>query len=275
MVLAPLVAGLVVRVAQAPCVSGGLLGAVLAAIPPPPGRVTLTTDDEGARTPPASNLSARRVLVHIRTPWWCERREELGCGEACVRDTGRTSASPGGLGVPPGPSAFKTSAATSPTPSSDRGPTSRTTSPGKPCRTSRHDHDVATMPARHPRHPRAPRAAAGVGPWSPAIAAKVGPSETGGDTARGTDNRSRPTVSPGCAATSARAATSCPTDGPAPSTRRLPASVSETLRVVRARSTTRSCSSSCRTAWLTADLETPSSRAALLKLRCRATTRNA
>src|SRR5271155_1801328 len=82
MVLAPLVARLVVRVAQAAGVPGGLLGTVVPAIPPPPGRVTPTTDDEGARTPPASNLSARRVLVHMRTPWWCERREELGRGKA-------------------------------------------------------------------------------------------------------------------------------------------------------------------------------------------------
>ena len=48
---------------------------------------------------------------------------------------------------------------------------------------------------------------------------------TKGTAARGTDSRSRPTVSPGCAETSARAAATCASDGPAPSTSRLPASV--------------------------------------------------
>ena len=55
-----------------------------------------------------------------------------------------------------------------------------------------------------------------------------------------------------------RAATACAKAGPAVSTRHLPASVSATLRVARGRSTTRSCSSSCRTDWLTADLKTQS-----------------
>ena len=49
------------------------------------------------------------------------------------------------------------------------------------------------------------------------------------------------------AAASTRAACTCPSEGPAPSTRRCPASVSATLRVVRASRTTRSCSSSCLT----------------------------
>ena len=52
-----------------------------------------------------------------------------------------------------------------------------------------------------------------------------------------------------------------------------PASVGDTLRVVLVSSTTRSCSSSCLTAWLTAEVETPSSRAAPVKLRRRATAR--
>jgi hypothetical protein len=50
--------------------------------------------------------------------------------------------------------------------------------------------------------------------------------------------------------------------------------VSDTLRVVRVSKTTRSCSSSWLTAWLTADRDTDSSRAAAAKLPCRATARN-
>ena len=68
---------------------------------------------------------------------------------------------------------------------------------------------------------------------------------TKGTAARGTDSRILPTVSPGWADTSVIAAIVCRIAGPVLSTRRCPASVSATLRVVRVRSTTRSCSSSC------------------------------
>jgi hypothetical protein len=96
-----------------------------------------------------------------------------------------------------------------------------------------------------------------------------------GTAVRGIVSRSRPTASPGFADTSVSAASACSSPGPALPMSRLPASVREKLRVVRASRTTRSCSSSWRTAWLTADLDTPSSRAALVKLRRRATARTA
>jgi hypothetical protein len=69
------------------------------------------------------------------------------------------------------------------------------------------------------------------------------------------------------------AASACPTGGPALSSNRRPSPVSDTLRVLRTSSVTRSSCSRCRTAWLTADVETPSSRAAPLKLCRRATAR--
>ncbi len=53
--------------------------------------------------------------------------------------------------------------------------------------------------------------------------------------------------------------------------RRSPASVSPTLRVVRVRSRMPSRVSSWRMVWLSADCETPSFAAALVKLRSRAT----
>ena len=56
---------------------------------------------------------------------------------------------------------------------------------------------------------------------------------------------------------------------------RSPASVSETLRVVRARSRTPNRASSLPTAWLTADCEAPSFAAARVKPPSRATVRNA
>ena len=52
------------------------------------------------------------MLVHVRAPSWSDRREEFGLGRAGVRNTGRTSASPEGLGVLPGPFFFATSAST-------------------------------------------------------------------------------------------------------------------------------------------------------------------
>ena len=55
---------------------------------------------------------------------------------------------------------------------------------------------------------------------------------TKGTAARGTDSRILPTVSPGWAETSVSAAIVCRMAGPAVSTRRFPASVSATLRVV-------------------------------------------
>ena len=70
---------------------------------------------------------------------------------------------------------------------------------------------------------------------------------TSGTAMPGTDSRRRPTTSPGRADTPLRASNTCPRLGPALSTRRRPASVSATLRVVRVRSTTRSCASSWRT----------------------------
>ena len=59
--------------------------------------------------------------------------------------------------------------------------------------------------------------------------------------------------------------------GPTVSSRRSPASVGETLRVVRVSSRTPSRASSSRIVWLSADCETPSLAAALVKLRSRAT----
>src|SRR5205085_996916 len=56
---------------------------------------------------------------------------------------------------------------------------------------------------------------------------------------------------------------------------RSPASVRPTLRVVRMNSTAPTRVSRVRTAWLIADGVTPSSAAALRKLRCSATLRNA
>ena len=52
---------------------------------------------------------------------------------------------------------------------------------------------------------------------------------------------------------------------------RSPASVGDTLRVVRVSSRTPSRASSPRMVWLSADCETPSFAAALVKLRSRAT----
>lgn len=82
---------------------------------------------------------------------------------------------------------------------------------------------------------------------------------------RPTDRRMRPITSPGLADACVSAPSSWPSAGPALSISWRPASVGDTLRVVRVSSATPSCSSSCRTAWLTADGETPSSRAAALK----------
>src|SRR5919109_4531877 len=56
---------------------------------------------------------------------------------------------------------------------------------------------------------------------------------------------------------------------------RSPASVRPTLRVVRMKSAAPTRASNARTAWLIADGVTPSSAAALRKLRCWATLRNA
>ncbi len=53
--------------------------------------------------------------------------------------------------------------------------------------------------------------------------------------------------------------------------RRSPAGVGATLRVVRVRSRRPSCASSPRTVWLSADWETPSFVAARVKLCSRAT----
>src|SRR5208282_2776413 len=109
-ILPPLVARVVLRVAQAASLSGRVVRARVPAVLPPLRRVTPVADDEVGVTPPASNLPAIRVPVHVRAPSWCARRVELGRGPARVRNTGRTSASHGGLGVLPGPSVFATSA---------------------------------------------------------------------------------------------------------------------------------------------------------------------
>src|SRR5689334_19099729 len=63
--------------------------------------------------------------------------------------------------------------------------------------------------------------------------------------------------------------------GPTVRRRRSPASVGATLRVVRVRRRKPSRASSARIRWLSADWETPSCAAARVKLRSRATARNA
>ena len=56
---------------------------------------------------------------------------------------------------------------------------------------------------------------------------------TNGTATRGTDSRNLPTGSPGSAETSVSVAAACASAGAAPSTKRRPASVRDTLRVVR------------------------------------------
>jgi len=67
----------------------------------------------------------------------------------------------------------------------------------------------------------------------------------------------------------------CSNLGPTVRSRRSPASVGATLRVVRVNSRKPSRSSRPRMVWLSADCETPSCAAARVKLRSRATARNA
>nr|AAK59400.1 unknown [Myxococcus xanthus DZF1] len=91
----------------------------------------------------------------------------------------------------------------------------------------------------------------------------------------GTVRRTEPDTSPGRAVAVFRASSACSTGGPADSSRRRPASVRDTLRVVRVSNTTPSRVSNWRTDWLSADADTPSSEAAAAKLRLRPTTRKA
>ncbi len=73
----------------------------------------------------------------------------------------------------------------------------------------------------------------------------------------GTDSRTRPVTSPGRADTVFRDSSAWSTAAPAVSSRRRPASVSATLREVRPRSVTPRRASSCRTDWLSAEVDTP------------------
>src|SRR6266571_9401754 len=93
--------------------------------------------------------------------------------------------------------------------------------------------------------------------------------------AAGTESRTRPVTSPGWTDTVFSDSSACSTAGPACSSSRCPASVSATLREVRVKSDTPSRASSWRTDWLSAEGDTPSSRAAAAKLRRRATSSQA
>ncbi|MCY1242380.1 hypothetical protein D9M72_553380 [compost metagenome] len=82
------------------------------------------------------------------------------------------------------------------------------------------------------------------------------------------------TVPAGLSLTSLKAVSSvsnCSKCGTRVASSRSPASVGETLRVVRVSRRTPSRASSARMVWLSADCETPSWAAALVKLRSRAT----
>ncbi len=74
--------------------------------------------------------------------------------------------------------------------------------------------------------------------------------------------RMRPVTAPGVAVTDLSDSSAWSIAGPAWSNNRRPASVSATLRDVRCSSGTPTRSSSCRTDWLNAEVDTPSSRAA-------------
>ena len=176
-VLPPRLARVVLLLAQAAGVSGALLGALVLAVAPPLRWITPAADDEDGATPIASNLPAHPVLVHVRAPSWCARRKELGSGPARVRNTGRTSASHGGLGVLPGPSVFCDVR-------SAEGYRVRT-----PWAQFYEQSPPAVARLRRPASPQRssrgrPTPSSGWGRWSPAIPAKVVPTETGGDSGR-------------------------------------------------------------------------------------------
>lgn len=80
-------------------------------------------------------------------------------------------------------------------------------------------------------------------------------------------SRSSPTAASSASISSKRGATDC--------IRRSPASVGETLRVVRVNSRMPSRVSSARMVWLSAEGDTPSCAAARVKLRSRATAKKA
>ena len=89
----------------------------------------------------------------------------------------------------------------------------------------------------------------------------------------GAESRTLPVTSPGFADTVRSDSSACSTAGPAFSSRRCPASVSATVREVRMSNVTPRRTSSCRTDWLKAEVETPRSLAAPAKLWRRATAR--
>ena len=84
--------------------------------------------------------------------------------------------------------------------------------------------------------------------------------------------RSVPLASPPRSRTAATASAMPRSAGSSFSSSSCPASVGTTARVVRLRRRMPKRSSSDRSVWLSAEAETPSSRPAALKLRCRATT---
>ena len=90
----------------------------------------------------------------------------------------------------------------------------------------------------------------------------------------GTESRTRPVTSPGRTDTVFRDSSAWSTAAPAFSSRRCPASVSATVRDVRVSSVTPRRASSCRTDWLSAEVDTPRCLAAAAKLRWRATAMN-
>src|SRR5712672_4541895 len=96
-----------------------------------------------------------------------------------------------------------------------------------------------------------------------------------GTTALGTASRKSPVGRCPRSRAAAPAAASSSKAGLARDRKRSPAWVRPTLRVVRMKSATPMRASSARTAWLIADGVTPSSAAALRKLRCRAKLRDA
>jgi len=91
----------------------------------------------------------------------------------------------------------------------------------------------------------------------------------------GTVRRSRPVIAPSFTVIALSDSSARSTAGPASRSNRSPAAVGATLRDERASRLTPSLVSSCRTDWLSAELEMPSSRAAAAKLRRRATATNA
>ena len=92
---------------------------------------------------------------------------------------------------------------------------------------------------------------------------------------RGTLSRSSPAGRSRSAPSDSNAPRTSSRAGSRRATNRAPSSVRPTLRVVRMKSAVPMRASSARTAWLIADGVTPSSAAALRKLRCRATVKNA